>query len=59
MLGYFNFKTRPGPVANNTTLDLAAGNRTHDLANLVRCSANIYGGNGDAAGLEIFLYDKT
>ena len=33
-------KTQPGPVAKNATLGLPAGNRTRDLANLVRCSAN-------------------
>ena len=32
------FKTQPGPVVKNATLGHPAGNRTRDLANLVRCS---------------------
>ena len=34
------FKTQPGPVAKNAISDHPAGNRTCDLANLVRYSAN-------------------
>ena len=35
-----SYKTQPGPVAKNATLGHPAGNRTRDLANLVRYSAN-------------------
>ena len=34
------FKTQPGHVAKNATSGHQAGNRTHDLANLVLYSAN-------------------
>ena len=34
------FKTQPGPVAKNATLELPAGNWTRDLANLVGCSGH-------------------
>ena len=34
-------KTQPGPAAKNATLGHPAGNRTRDLANLVRRTANL------------------
>lgn len=34
------FKTQPGPIVKNATIEPSAENRTHKKANLVQCCAN-------------------
>ena len=51
---YYNFKSQPGPVTENATLDYSAGNRARESSPMFRQLS--YGGRRRKHGHEFSIY---